>query len=137
MRPVETLPVLRELRVVLTEARQPPGREAKATFSEVAGKLKQNDNVIRKFEKGETAPNYERVDALVEAYATTTGVSPIDLWREAVDRAAKAEAKLKRGLGSPSPTEEEPAARTAAASKRARDESVRVPRSRKGRRTSG
>jgi hypothetical protein len=87
---MQALPVLRELRTVLTETRQPPGREAVATFSEVAGKLKRNDNVVRKFEKGQSAPKFEEVDALVAAYSDATGVSIFDLWSAAIKRAKEA-----------------------------------------------
>jgi hypothetical protein len=91
--------VLKELRSVLTETRHPSGRDPVATYSEVAAELKQNENVIRKFERGDSAPNYERVDALVSAYAKATGASVFDLWDKAIEAARKAEKKLKRGVG--------------------------------------
>lgn len=87
--------VLKELRSVLTETRQPAGREPVATFSEVAAELRQNENVIRKFERGDSAPNYDRVDALVAAYAKATGVSVFDLWDKAIKEARKAGTKRR------------------------------------------
>jgi hypothetical protein len=106
--------VLKELRLVLTDARHPVGRENPiATYSEVAAELKQNENVIRKFERGDSAPKYDRVDALVSAYANATGVSAFDLWDKAIKEARKAEKKLKRAIGSATGTKPTQAQRQA------------------------
>lgn len=103
-----TLPVLGELRKVLMETRHPDGREAVATYSQVAGNFGKGENVVRKFERGETFPRYTHLDAFVAAYADATGTPPLDLWQKAIDRAVEAEKKLKRGVG---PTAAEAAAR--------------------------
>lgn len=116
---METPPVIRELRATLTEARQPPGREPEATFSEVAGKLRKNDNVIRKFEKGEAGPRFDEIDDLVAAYAEATDLSPFDLWQEAIERA--------RATGSTSRSRDEArAGRAARAAKAARIETQKA-----------
>ena len=86
---METPPVMEEMRRVLTETRQPPGRDPVATFSEVAGKMKVNDNVIRKFERAESGPRYGGIDKFVAAYADATNTSVFDLWDEAISRAKK------------------------------------------------
>ena len=101
-------PVIRELRAALTEARQPPGREPVATFSQVAGKLKKNDNVIRKFEKSEAGPRFDEIDELVAAYAESTGVSVFDLWDEALRRARKEATKGPRAVPESEPEEHSP-----------------------------
>lgn len=51
--------------------------------------MRQNENTIRKFEKGKAGPNYHRVDDLVAAYAESTGVSVFDLWDKAIQRASE------------------------------------------------
>ncbi len=42
---------------------------------------------MRRFEREETAPNYENIDAMVAAYAAATQTSVFDLWNEAIRRA--------------------------------------------------
>lgn len=120
--------VMEQLRQVLTET-----REASATFAEVAVKFGSGENVIRKFERGETAPRYGSIDAFVGAYADAAGVSPFDLWSAAIDRAAEAEAKLKRGVGPTAPagiegSDEERAKRATQAAKTAREATEKARR---------
>jgi thymidylate synthase ThyX len=85
-------PVLRELREVLKERRHPPGqKDPVASFDEVSSRYPPGgENAVRKFERKDTAPNYNNVDAMVEAYATATGASVFDLWDEAIQRARDA-----------------------------------------------
>jgi hypothetical protein len=88
-RPV-VLPVLRELRAVLSETRAPIGRPEKATKSQVAGRLGKGESVVRRFEGGENAPNYKDLDSFIQAYADATETSVFDLWDEAIRRAKAA-----------------------------------------------
>lgn len=97
--------VMTQLRQVLTETREPA-----ASFADVAARFGKGENVIRKFERGDTAPRYDDIDDFVDAYADAAGVSPLDLWLEAIDRARDGKAKLKRGIG---PTDPGAAARAA------------------------
>jgi hypothetical protein len=84
------LPVLRELRLVLSEARAPAGREEVATKSQVAGRVGKGENVVRRFEADESAPNYRELDDFIQAYADATETSVFDLWDEAIRRARAA-----------------------------------------------
>jgi thymidylate synthase ThyX len=84
-------PVLRELREVLKERRHPPGADPVASFDEVSSRYPPGgENAVRKFERHDSAPNYNNVDAMVEAYAGATGASVFDLWDEAIRRAKAA-----------------------------------------------
>jgi thymidylate synthase ThyX len=84
-------PVLRELREVLKERRHPPGADPVASFDDVSSRYPAGgENSVRKFERNDTAPNYNNVDAMVEAYSGATGVSVFDLWDEAIRRAKAA-----------------------------------------------
>ena len=74
--------VLKHLRQILTEAREPT-----ATYAEVAARFGKGENVVRKFERGETAPRYDDLDRFVESYADLARVSVFDLWDEALHRA--------------------------------------------------
>lgn len=87
------------MRRVLAETREPPGLNAVATKSEVSSRIKKGESVVRRFENGETAPNYDDLDAFIGAYAEATGVSVFDLWDKAIQEAREAEKKLKRGIG--------------------------------------
>lgn len=130
--------VLRELREVLKEARQPPGKDPVATFDAVSSNYPAGgENAVRRFEREETSPRYEDVDRMVAAYSTATGVSVLDLWKEAIDRAQAAEAKLKQELGSRSQVEAGHAASSKAASKRALQKEKAKRGSPKDRRRSG
>jgi thymidylate synthase ThyX len=84
-------PVLRELREVLKETRHPKGRDPVASFDDVSSRYPPGgENAVRKFERKDTAPNYNNVDAMVEAYADATETSVFDLWDEAIRRAKDA-----------------------------------------------
>jgi thymidylate synthase ThyX len=89
--PTPNYPVLRELREVLKETRHPKKGDAVASFDEVSSRYPPGgENAVRKFERHDTAPNYNNVDAMVEAYADATGTSVFDLWDEAIRRAKAA-----------------------------------------------
>jgi hypothetical protein len=74
--------VMKHLRQVLIEC-----RETKGTYAEVAVEFGTGENVIRKFERGETAPRYSSIDDLVRSYAKVGEVEPGALWDEALRRA--------------------------------------------------
>lgn len=83
--------VLQELRDVLREARQPTHGPAVASYDEVSSRYPPGgENAIRRFEREETGPHYDNVDAMVEAYASATKRSVFDLWDEAIRRAKAA-----------------------------------------------
>jgi hypothetical protein len=104
-----TAPVLRELREVLKETRQPLGRTAVAGFDEVSSNYPAGgENSVRRFEKEETSPAYENIDAMVGAYAEATGTSVFDLWDEAIDRARKAVRAPKKNEAKPPPPLKKP-----------------------------
>ncbi len=92
-------------------------REPKATFAEVAAKFGSGENVIRKFERGETAPRYDDLDSFVAAYAESAEVSVFDLWDEALQRA--------RNSAEAEDPDAEPAARAAQAARIAREATER------------
>jgi hypothetical protein len=88
------------MRLLLTEKRHPPGQDERATKSEVAGKIKRGDSVVRRFENGETAPNYRDLDDFFGAYAEATDSEIAELWAVAIKRAtewAEAEDAKKAG----------------------------------------
>lgn len=76
--------VMPQLREVLREAREDAG----ANFTQVASSLGKVENVVRRFEKGDSSPAFSEVDALVRAYAVVTGVGEMELWNRALTRAA-------------------------------------------------
>src|SRR5882672_8325467 len=83
--------VLRHLRDVLIERRQPSGQEPIADYDDVSALYPAGgENAIRRFERRETSPKYRDVDPMVHAYAKATKAKSVfDLWDEAIRRAKK------------------------------------------------
>lgn len=79
--------VLDHLPEVLQEARE----DHEVTFGQIAVQIGRVENVVRRFERGESAPKFREVDALVAAYADLCDVTPAELWLRAIARAAPGE----------------------------------------------
>lgn len=70
------------LRDVLREARENAG----VSHAAIAVQINRVENVVRRFEKGASAPAFAEIDGFVEAYGYVTGVDPLFLWGEALRR---------------------------------------------------
>lgn len=97
------MPLIPHLAEAAREAREDSGVQREA----VAVAAERSADTVRLFEKGEQG---KALDRIVDGYAEAIGVSPLDLWTAAIERAKKAEAKLKRGVGPTAPGDD---ARTA------------------------
>lgn len=84
------------MREVLKERREPLGPSSR---SRVAGSFGSGDRVVYNFEKGKGGPEYDKLDDFFAAYAEVIETSPLDLWRDAIQRAEAEAARLAEDLG--------------------------------------